>query len=82
MFNIGDYLKKFSKIETESKEQKDIVSIALKEICNLESVSFEIKKHTLYIKSNSLHKSIIFMKKDSLVKHLSKYPNIHISDIR
>jgi len=70
MFNIADYLKKFAHLEGDLVFQKEIINKALKEVCNLENIEFEIRKGTLHLKTNPVVKSIIFIKKDKLVEYL------------
>ncbi len=83
MFNIADYLKKFANLEGDSNAQKGIIAQALKEVCDLDKVDFEMRKGTLYLKGSPLMKSIVFMKKDKLVEYLRKnYSKGRVSDIR
>ena len=72
MFNISDYLKKFTHLEGDLEAQKKIIGSALKEVCNLEDIDFEIKKGTLYVTANPTIKSIIFTKKDQIVVYLKQ----------
>ncbi len=83
MFNIAEYLKKFAHIESDSAFQKEIITRALREVCNLENVDFEMKGGTLYIKASPLVKSIVFMKKDHIVEYLKRtFPRGRITDVR
>jgi hypothetical protein len=83
MFNIADYLKKFANLEGDANAQKGIIAQALKEVCDLDNVDFEMRKGTLYLKGSPLMKSIVFMKKDKLVEYLRKnYSKGRVSDIR
>lgn len=83
MFNISDYLKKFARFEGDSLLQKDAVSTALKEVCGIENVSFEVKKGILMIKGSPVMKSLVFTKKAALIAALQmKYPQGRIFDVR
>lgn len=83
MFNIADYLKKFTHLEGDLVSQREIIAKALKEVCGLDAVDFEIKKGTLYVKTNSMARSIVFMKKDQIVEYLRQnFPKGRVSDVR
>mgnify|MGYP001567249656 FL=1 len=83
MFNIAEYLQKFAYMEGDFAFQKEVITKALKEICNLENVDFEMRKGTLYLKTNPLVKSIVFMKKDQIIEYIGKnFPKKMISDVR
>ena len=83
MFNIADYLKKFARFEGDSALEREAVARALKEVCGLENIAFELRKGTLNLKATPTVKAIIFMKKDRLIAHLQQsYPQGRISDIR
>ena len=83
MFNIADYLKKFARFEGDSALEREMVAKALKEVCDLEGVNFELRKGTLNLKVSPMVKSIVFMKKDRVLEYLKQnYPQGRISDIR
>ncbi len=83
MFNIAEYLKKFSRLESNSALEKQAVNMTLKEICGLENVDFEVNRGVLYIKADPLLKSIVFMKKDVIIEYLKrKFPQSRIEDVR
>ncbi len=83
MFNIADYFKKFSQIEEGSILQSDSIKSALKEICNIEGVGFELKKGILYIKGSPMAKSLIFTRKAALIEAIKKkHPQSKIYDVR
>jgi len=83
MFNIALFLQKYVNLEGDFVFQKEIIDKALKEVCNIENIKFEIKKGTLYIEANPLIKSIIFMKKDKIVDYLRQnFPKGGVSDVR
>lgn len=83
MFNIAGYLQKFAYMEGDLALQKEAITKALKEVCNLENVDFETRKGTLYLKTNPLVKSIVFMKKDRIIEYIKKnFPKKMISDVR
>ncbi|MFA6158511.1 MAG: hypothetical protein WC763_02685 [Candidatus Paceibacterota bacterium] len=83
MFNVADYFKKFSKIEETTLTLNGFIRKALKEVCGIDTASFEVKKGVIILKTNSIVKSIVFMKKKEVLEHLSKTsPSSKISDIR
>jgi hypothetical protein len=83
MFNIAEYLQKFAHLEGDAEYQKQIIAKALKEVCGLDNVDFEMKKGTLYVKESPLMKSIVFIKKDKLVEYLRQnFPKGRVSDVR
>jgi hypothetical protein len=83
MFNISDYLKKFSKITEDSALLKEVVSKALFEVCGTSEVVFEIKKGTLYIKGSPTLRALIFMNKSRLLERIKQESlKVRIVDIR
>lgn len=83
MFNIADYLQKYAEIGGSLAFQKKLITKALAEVCNLNSIEFEVKNGTLFVKEDPLIKSVIFMKKDKLIEYIQKQSSKNkISDIR
>ncbi len=83
MFNVADYLKKFSRIEDDSLAQKGAILAALKEICAIDGADFDVRKDILYIKGSPVIKSIVFTKKSELIKAIKDaYQLSKIRDIR
>ncbi len=83
MFNVADYFKKFSKIEEREVSQRDAVRVALFETCGVDKVEFDVKKGVIILKSHSVVKSVVFMKKKEVLEHLSRTsPQSKITDIR
>ncbi|MDE1874885.1 MAG: hypothetical protein KGH68_02370 [Patescibacteria group bacterium] len=83
MFNIADYLKKFSRFEGDSRAQREAVSKVLKEICGIDSANFDIKRGVLYVKAPAPARAIVFMKKAAVLSRLgSEFPHVRVRDIR
>ena len=84
MFNVSGYFKRLSGIEQGTIAVHEAVRGAFKTVCGIESVSFEVRKGgVVIITSNSVVKSIVFMKKKEVLEHLSRTsPSSKISDIR
>ena len=82
MFNISDYLKRFSKIEKDSEESKKAISEIFKDVCGVDDIDFDLKKGVIHIKSNPTVKSVVFMKKGALIERLSKHPTLKVFDVR
>jgi hypothetical protein len=83
MFNISDYLRKFSKIEQDSSAVRSAVEAVLKELCSIDKVDFDIRKGTIFIKGSPVIRSIIFSKKSAIIASLkARLPNNRLSDIR
>jgi len=82
VFNIADYLKKFTRIDSDSVAQKDLITSILYEACGA-TIGFEIKKDILYIKGSPVVKNIVYTKKVAILLAIKeKHPNVRISDIR
>jgi len=83
MFNVADYLKKFSKIAEDSALEKEVVSKVLFEVCGTPGVTFEIKKGVVYIQGSSTLKAMMFMHKAKLIERIkADMPKTKIFDIR
>jgi butyrate kinase len=83
MFNIAEFLQKYANLEGDSTFQEQIIKKTLKDVCNIEKIDFEVKKGTLYLKTNPLVKSIIFMNKEKIINYLKQnFPKGRISNIR
>lgn len=83
MFNIADFLKKFSHLEKNSQAQKDAIFAVFKDVCGVSSVSYELKKGVLYIQGSPMFKSVVYTKKQALLRSLqANCPQAHIQDIR
>lgn len=83
MFNVSDYFKKFVGIERDVFRLRDIISKSIQEVCGIEGGSFEVKKGILYIKASPVMRSIVYTKKEALIKAIrEKDPNIQIHDVR
>jgi hypothetical protein len=82
MFNISDYLKKFSRIEGDSLAQRDAIAGAMREACGAE-IDFEVKKDIIYIKGSPVVRSIVYTKKGAILEAIKiRQPKLRISDIR
>jgi len=83
MFNVSDYLKKFSKIAEDSALMKEVVSKVLFEVCGTPGVAFEVKKGVLYIQGGSTLKAMMFMHKARIIERIkADMPKAKIFDIR
>ncbi|MDP1625365.1 MAG: hypothetical protein Q8L64_06435 [bacterium] len=82
MFNITDYLKRFSKLEKQSKDSNDAINTALKDVCGINDIKFELRRGVLYIKANSTAQALVFIKKGALLRRLSENPDLKIIDVR
>jgi Zn-dependent membrane protease YugP len=83
MFNISDYFKKFSKIEGDSIAQKQGIAQAVKDVCGIDNVKYEVKKGILYIKGSPGVRMALFTKKAKLLEAVRKEsPLSNIFDIR
>lgn len=83
MFNVADYLKKFSKIAEDSALAKETVSKALFEVCGTPGIAFEIKKGVVYIQGSSTLKAMIFIHKGRLLERIkADMPKSKIFDVR
>ena len=83
MFNIADYLKKFVKIEGDSKTQIEAISKALRDVCGIQSAKISLKKGILYVNAPSAAKSLVYMKKSALIAQIeNELPQTKILDIR
>lgn len=86
MFNVSDYLKKFVRIENDNKQTSDSIRVVFAEVFNPDiatKLNFDFKKGIIHIKGDSNLKSMVFMKKTSLLEKFSKnYPNLKVTDIR
>jgi len=83
MFNVADYFKKFSKLEEREVSQRDAIRVALFEVCGIGKADFDVRKGVILLKSHSIVKSMVFMKKKEVLEHLSRTsPQSKITDIR
>lgn len=85
MFNIGNYLQKFSSLIIDSKALKrsilsviyDVIGVELKE------KDIDLQKSILYIKTTPLIKNEIYLKKDLILKQLKEKSSlVNITEIR
>lgn len=83
MFNVADYLKKFTRIEGESLFQQDTIKSAIYDACGMNPPPFTVKKDILYIKASPVVRSIIYTKKAAILEGIkAKDPKSRITDIR
>jgi hypothetical protein len=82
MFNISDFLKKFTKIEGDSKLQQDVIARALAEI-GITHAKIKLQKGILYVTAAPAAKTALYMKKAALIARIEKeLPQMKILDIR
>ncbi|HVU06492.1 MAG TPA: hypothetical protein VHC46_09860 [Thermodesulfobacteriota bacterium] len=82
MFNIADYFKKFSRIESDSLSQRDAVRAAIYGACGAD-IPFDVKKGVIIVKGSPAAKSVAFTKKEAIIRSLrEKHPNLRLTDVR
>lgn len=83
MFNISDYLKKFSSLGQNILLERDSLAAAFTETCGIQKPEFEIRKGIAYIKGSPVLKSAVYTKKDAILASLKrKFPSTTVYDIR
>lgn len=84
MFNIGDYLKKFSKLSAESSLIRGAISSALADACGGAKVPFELDRGIVYIQGvPGAVRSLVFMNKRGIIDAIHKAaPGAKVRDIR
>lgn len=83
MFNVSDYFKRLTAMEEGAISLNGSILKAFKEVCGIEKIDFMIRKGVVIITSNSIIKSVVFMKKKEVLEHLSRTsPSSKITDIR
>ena len=84
MFNIDKYLKKISKnLYTEEENKNKIIEI-VKNITgiNLELSDIEIKNYNIFIKTNHIGKSQLFLNKKALLEEIKYSIDKNIKEIK
>ena len=84
MFNINDYLKKFSKDFKDAERHKlEILEIIEKNTqIKISSEELEIKDYVIYIKSSPAVKNKLFIYKSKILEDISTSISVRIVDIR
>lgn len=85
MFNIGDYLKKFSIIGVDSALLDSVIKKAIKEKTGIgeEFITVSVKGATAYISTDRSTKNLIFLNKGDILEIISKHGlRKKITDIR
>jgi len=85
MFNIKDYLEKFSKSIHSSEDQKrQIIEIIKKHTqIDISPDNIEIKNYTVYLKTSPGVSNKIFINKEKILGEISSSaPSLKIVDIR
>ena len=85
MFNIGDYLKKFSVIGADSALLNSAIKKAIKEKTGVieEGIGISIKGAIAYISTDRSTKNLIFLNKGDILESISKHGlRKKITDIR
>jgi len=74
MFNINDYLKKFSKRMGEVSSVKEYVIEVIQKTtkASLKKDDIEIKEGTLFLKVKPIVRSEVFLKKEAILKLLEE----------
>lgn len=82
MANIGDYLKRFSLLLNDKKEEKGIiVSILRKNNIPIETDQCEIKDTYVYIKTSPILRNEILIQKKNLLQEIREN-GVRITDFR
>ena len=83
MFNIATYLEKFKNIGSSENSIKDIIISSLNEILKITVTRKEIRLQngTAYIQTSPLVKNQLYIKKDSILSHISQKTD-KVKDIR
>ena len=84
MYNISNFLARFKHLKNPKIEREEIAKVLG------ECLGFEVSSNSISLKNNiiqfggkSLLKTEIFLKKEAILKTLeSKFPHLHIKDIR
>jgi hypothetical protein len=72
MFNIGDYLKKFTKLGENLVVERSSIETAIIMVTGIKNPKFEVKQGILYITVPPVAKSLVFTKKAALLAELKK----------
>ena len=74
MFNIGDFLRRFSTLTPPDEFVRKQVLQSIQNILHYEVLmkDVSVRNGVVYIKTNSLVKNKVFMKKELLLKDLQK----------
>lgn len=83
MFNIAEYLSKFKNIGQSDKLLKEEISLLIKEITGIEieGKNISIRNAEIFIKTSPAIKSVIFIKKEVIIKQLQER-KIKITNVR
>jgi cell division protein FtsX len=83
MLNISKYLGKFSKVVSDNKEQKNIISEIIKNFVgiNIDTEKIEVKENKIKIQTSPAVKNIIFLNKKQILEELNKNVRQKITDI-
>jgi len=83
-FNIGEYLKKFTKITPPDDFLKEIILEGVKtEIgIDIDKKNITVSGGIVYIKTSPIIKNEIFMKKEKIISIIKEKQTIKIADIR
>lgn len=82
-FNISFFLEKFKNIK-DPNEDKAYISKIILEVAGVTVIedSIQIKNKIVYIQTNSLYKSRIFIKKEEILKTINdKHPKLEIKEM-
>ncbi len=84
MFNISNFLGKFSKEINDSESKKSQVSEIIKNITGVEikTGDIEIKDYIVFIKSNPSVLNKIFINKNKILESILSSTSIKVADIK
>ncbi|MDO8575154.1 MAG: hypothetical protein Q7R78_00425 [bacterium] len=84
MFNINNYLKKFTFVENKDKKVKVLLIEVVKNSINLnlEEKNISLNNNIIYIKASPAIKSLIFIKKENILSSLREKTDFIIKDIK
>lgn len=74
MFNIGNFLERFKNITPPDKFVKDVFIYVVKDAVNIEieKDDLDVRNGTIFISIDPIIKSEIFLKKNEIMKNLTK----------
>ncbi len=84
MFNIEQYLKKFSKGIDSIKINKDNIILIINKHTNLnlKSTDLEIRDYKIFVNTSAVGKSQLFLNKNKILEEINSLIEIKIVDIK
>jgi hypothetical protein len=74
MDNLSGFLGRFNKLLKEKEQKEEVVCSVVREVCGVDvsPKKITIKKHALSIQTDAPTKSVLFIKKEVLIKKINK----------